>query len=161
MSTSTTAIAAPAEVDARVARFTATVTAAVRATALAVATVNPRVAAAILAAQAVIFGIGALWGPLQHPYGLAFSRLIAPRLGPAVKRDAVAQLRFAQMLGFFFCAIGSAGFALGAPTVGWISAGFALFAAVMRAAFGICLGKGPYMVVCRLRGEVPACCQNK
>jgi hypothetical protein len=31
----------------------------------------------------------------------------------------------------------------------------------MRAAFGICLGKGPYMLVCRLRGEVPACCQNK
>ena len=161
MSTSTTATSAPAEVDARAPRFTATVTAAVLATALAVATVNPRAAAAILAAQAVIFGIGALWGPLQHPYGLAFSRLIAPRLGPAAKRDPVAQLRFAQMLGFFFCAIGAAGFALGAPPVGWISAGFALFAAIMRAAFGICLGRGPYMLLCRLRGEVPACCQNK
>lgn len=161
MSTFTTAPAGPAEVDARAPRFTATVTALVLATALAVATVNPRAAAAILAAQAVIFGIGALWGPLRHPYGLAFSRLIAPRLGPVAKRDAVAQLRFAQMLGFFFCTVAAAGFALGAPVVGWISAGFALFAAVMRAAFGICLGKGPYMLVCRLRGEVPACCQNK
>ena len=27
--------------------------------------------------------------------------------------------------------------------------------------FVICLGKGTYMLVCRLRGEVPACCQNK
>ncbi len=161
MSTSTAATAAPAEIDARVSRFTATVTAAVLATALTVATVNPLLAAAILAVQAVIFGIGALGGPLQHPYGRAFDGLIAPRLGPAAKLDAVAQLRFAQMLGFFFCTIAAAGFALGAPVAGWISAGFALFAAVMRAVFGICLGKGPYMLVCRLRGEVPACCQNK
>ncbi|MDA0249541.1 MAG: DUF4395 domain-containing protein [Actinomycetota bacterium] len=161
MSTSTTAPAAPAEIDARVSRFTATVTAAVLATALAVATVNPPVAAAILAVQAVIFGIGAVRGPLQHPYGRAFDSLIAPRLGPAAKLDAVAQVRFAQMLGFFFCVVGATGFALGAPMIGWISAGFALIAAVMRAVFGICLGKGPYMLVCRLRGEVPACCQNK
>lgn len=161
MSISTTAMSAPAEVDARAPRFTASVTAVVLATALAVATVNSRAAAAILAVQAVIFGIGALWGPLRHPYGRAFHSLIAPRLGPAAKLDAVAQLRFAQMLGFFFCVIGAAGFALGAPMVGWISAGFALFAAVMRSVFGICLGKGPYMLVCRLRGEVPACCQNK
>ena len=38
---------------------------------------------------------------------------------------------------------------------------FALFAALMRAVFGICLSRGPYMLVCRMQGKVPACCQNK
>ena len=90
-----------------------------------------------------------------------FSAVIAPRLGPVTKRDYVAQLRFSMLLGVCFCVIGAIGFALGAPLVGLIAAGFALFAALMRAAFGICLGRGPYMVVSRLRGEVPACCQNK
>ena len=60
----------PAEVDARLPRFMATFSAAVLATALAVSAVNPRVAAAILAAQAIVFAIGALWGPLRNPYGL-------------------------------------------------------------------------------------------
>ena len=161
MTTSTTPTTAPAEIDARIPRFTATINAAVVATALAVSTVSPVAAALILAAQAVVFAVGAVGGPQRHPYGAFFSAVIAPRLGPVTKRDYVAQLRFSMLLGVCFCVIGAIGFALGAPLVGLIAAGFALFAALMRAAFGICLGRGPYMVVSRLRGEVPVCCQNK
>jgi len=161
MPTSTTASTAPAEVDARITRFTAGVTAVVVAGGLAVANVNPPVGAAILAAQAVISGIGAHWGPPRHPYGRIFTSVLAPRLGPVTKRDAVAQVRFAQMLGVVFCGVGAAGFALGAPEAGGLSAGLALLAALVRATFGICLSRGPYMLVCRLRGEVPACCRNK
>jgi hypothetical protein len=161
MSVITTPTNAPAEVDARIPRFTATVTAAVIGTALAVSTVSPVAAVVILFAQAAVFAIGAAWGPQRHPYATFFSAVIAPRLGPVTKRDYVAQFRFSMLLGVCFCVIGAVGFALGAPLVGLIAAGFALFAALMRAAFGICLGRGPYMVVSRLRGEVPACCQNK
>ena len=157
----TTAPVAPAAVDARVPRFTATVTAAVLATALAVSAVSPRAAAIILAVQAVIFAIGAALGPLRHPYGAMFTSLIAPRLAPATASEPVAQLRFAQLLGVIFSVTAAIGFALGAPAVGITAAGFALFAATMRSAFGICLSKRPYMLVSRLRGQVPACCQNK
>ena len=48
-----------------------------------------------------------------------------------------------------------AGFALGAPLVGLIATGFALFAAFLNAAFGICLGCQIYPLVARFR-RVPA-----
>ena len=64
-------------------------------------------------------------------------------------------------MGFVLCTVGVGGFALGVPVVGLAATGFALLAALMRAVFGICLSRGPYMLVCRMRGKVPACCQNK
>jgi hypothetical protein len=161
MSVNTTVAAGPVEVDARGPRFTATVTATVLAMVLVLSNVNVRAATVLLAAQALVFAVGALWGPARHPYALIFRRLIAPRLGPVTKRDPVEQLRFAQLMGFIFCSLGVAGFALGFPVVGVIATGFALFAALMRAVFGICLSRRPYMLVSRLRGNVPACCQNK
>lgn len=160
MATGTSTVA-PVQVDARIPRFTATVTATVLTIALAVSRVSPVAAAAILLAQGAVFAVGAIGGPHRHPYGAFFASVIAPRLGPATKQDYVAQLRFSMLLGLCFCVVGATGFALGAPVVGTIAAGFALFAALMRAVFGICLGRGPYMLVTRLRGEVPACCQNK
>lgn len=161
MSVNATVAAGPVEVDARGPRFTATVTATVLAMVLVLSSVNVRAATVLLAAQALVFAVGALWGPARHPYALIFRRLIAPRLGPVTKRDPVEQLRFAQLMGFIFSTVGVAGFALGFPVVGVIATGFALFAALMRAVFGICLSRRHYMLVSRLRGNVPACCQNK
>lgn len=161
MSVKITTRPAPETVDARGPRFTATVTATVLALVFALSRIDVRAAAILLAAQALVFAVGAVWGPARHPYGLIFRRLIAPRLGTAAKRDPVAQLRFAQLMGFIFSAVGVTGFALGSPVVGLAATGVALFAALMRAVFGICLNRGLYMLVCRLRGEVPACCQNK
>lgn len=161
MSVNTTVTVTSDKVDARGPRFTATVTATVLALVLLLVNVNLPAATGLLAAQALVFAIGAVWGPARHPYGMTFRRFIAPKLGPATKRDPVEQLRFAQMMGFIFCTIGLGGFALGAPVVGLVAVGFALFAALMRAVFGICLSRGPYMLVCRMRGQVPACCQNK
>ena len=93
----------------------------------------------MLAAQAVVFAVGAALGPARHPYGLLYRRFIAPRRGPVTKTEAVEQIRFAQLMGFIFCTVGVAGFVLKAPTVALIATGFALFAALMRAVFGICL----------------------
>lgn len=152
---------APAEVDARGPRFTATVTAAVLASVLIISAFRVPAAMVLLAAQAAVFGSGAIWGPARHPYGLTFGKLIAPRLGAVTKRDPVEQLRFAQLMGFILCSVGLAGFAFGAPSVGVAATGFALFAALMRAVFGICISRGPYMLISKMRGKVPACCQNK
>lgn len=66
--------------------------------------------------------------------------MIAPRRGPTVEREPVPPLKFAQLVGLVFAIVGTAGFALGAPLIGLVATGFALFAAFLNAAFGICLG---------------------
>jgi hypothetical protein len=141
---------ATAQVDVRGPRFTAWVTTAVLVLALVVSAVSPIGAAIILAAQAVVFAVGATRGPRQHPYGLVFATLIAPRLTPVTEREPVPPVKFAQLVGFVFAVIGVIGFATALPVVGLIATGFALAAAFLNAAFGICLGCQLYPIVTRL-----------
>ena len=82
----------------------------------------------------------ALRGPRRHPYGKLFATLVAPRLGPVTEREPAQPLRFAQFIGLLFAIAGVTGFAFGAPLIGVIAAAFALTAAFLNAAFGICLG---------------------
>jgi len=138
------------QVDVRGPRFTAWITTAVLVAVLLIAGFSPVAAAILLAAQAVVFAVGATLGPRRHPYGLLFARLVAPRLGPVTEREPVAPLRFAQLVGLVFAVVGVAGFAF-APTVGLIATAFALAAAFLNAAFGICLGCQLYPLVVRLR----------
>ena len=63
-------------------------------------------------------------------------------------------LRFAQLVGLAFALAGVAGFAFGAPLVGVVACAFALAAAFLNAAFGICLGCQIYPLVARLRRTV-------
>jgi hypothetical protein len=107
-------------------------------------------AAAVLAGQAVVFALGAWYGPRRHPYGLVFARLIAPRLAPTTEREPVAPLKFAQLIGLVFALVGVAGF-LTVPAVGLVATVFALAATFLNAAFGICLGCQLYPLVARLR----------
>ncbi|KAA0117032.1 DUF4395 domain-containing protein [Mycolicibacterium sp. P9-22] len=143
------------QVDVRGPRFVAWVTTAVLIVTLLVSTVSVPAAAVVLGVQTVVFAVGAALGPRRHPYGRVFAVLIAPRLGPVTEREPVAPLKFAQLVGFVFAAVGTAGFALGVPLVGLIATGFALFAAFLNAAFGICLGCQIYPLVARFR-RVPA-----
>ncbi|WP_077079164.1 DUF4395 domain-containing protein [Mycobacterium numidiamassiliense] len=142
-------------VDVRGPRFAAWVTTAVLLIALLVSAVSPLAAAAILAVQAVIFAIGAVGGPRRHPYGKLFAALVAPRLGPVKEREPVPPLKFAQLVGLIFAVAAVAGFALGVPLAGVIATAFALVAAFLNAAFGICLGCQLYPLVNRFR-HVPA-----
>ena len=142
-------------VDVRGPRFAAWVTTAVLLIALIVSAVSPQAAAIVLALQAVIFAIGALGGPRRHPYGRIFATLVAPRLGPVTEREPVPPLKFAQLVGFIFAVTAVAGFALAVPLVGVIATAFALVAAFLNAAFGICLGCQLYPLVARFR-HVPA-----
>jgi hypothetical protein len=140
-----------AQVDVRGPRFTAWVTTAVLVLALVVSAVSPVAAGVILGAQAVVFSIGAALGPRSHPYGQVFAKLIAPRLSPVTEREPVPPLKFAQLVGFVFAIVGTVGFATGVPVLGSIATGFALVAAFLNAAFGICLGCQIYPLVVRLR----------
>lgn len=139
------------QVDVRGPRFAAWITTGVLLAVLIASAVNTAVAAAILGIQALVFAIGALRGPRQHPYGTLFARLVAPRLGPVSEREPVQPLRFAQFVGLVFAVVGFIGFVAGAPLVGIVATAFALGAAFLNAAFGICLGCQIYPLVSRLR----------
>ena len=150
MSTNTNT-AAPDQVDVRGPRFAAWVTTVVIVATLVVAGISYASAAVILGLQAVVFAIGAWRGPRQHPYGLIFKRLAAPRLGPVTEKEPVPPLKFAQLVGFVFAVVGVIGFASGTPLLGLVATGFALVAAFLNAAFGICLGCQIYPLVVRFR----------
>ncbi|QCQ89817.1 DUF4395 domain-containing protein [Rhodococcus sp. SGAir0479] len=140
------------QVDVRGPRFAAWITTAVLVVVLLVSTFSTVAAGLLLAAQAVVFAIGAAAGPRRSPYGRVFARLVAPRLGPTVEREPVAPLRFAQLVGLVFAVVGTVAFLAGAGLIGGIATGFALFAALLNAAFGICLGCQLYPLVARMRG---------
>ena len=141
----------PDQVDVRGPRFAAWVTTAVLVAVLLVSAVSPLAAAIVLGLQAVVFAIGAAAGPRQHPYGRVFATAVAPRLAPVTEREPVAPLKFAQLVGLVFAVVGAAGFAAHAPLVGVIATAFALVAAFLNAAFGICLGCQLYPLVARFR----------
>lgn len=147
------------QVDVRGPRFVAWVTTGVLIVTLLVSAISTPAAAVILGLQAVVFAIGAALGPRQHPYGRVFAALIAPRLAPATEKEPVPPLKFAQLVGFVFAVVGAAGFAAGLGTLGIVATAFALFAAFLNAAFGICLGCQIYPFVARLRRATPATSQ--
>jgi hypothetical protein len=148
MSTTTTVVS---RLDIRGPRFVAWVTTGVLVLILLLAAFAPIAATVLVAAQTLVFALGAWLGPRRHPYGLIYARFVAPRLDPVTETEPTAPLRFAQLLGFVFAAVSLLGFLLGSTAVGALFAGFALFAAFLNAAFGICLGCKIYPLVTRLR----------
>ena len=143
------------QVDVRGPRFAAWISTAVLVLTLAVSAASTTAAAIILSAQAVVFAVSAWRGPRNSPYGLLFRMFVAPRLGPVTEREPVPPLKFAQLVGLIFAVVGVVGFAAAIPLLGVVATAFALFAAFLNAAFGICLGCQLYPLVARLR-RVPA-----
>jgi hypothetical protein len=143
------------QVDVRGPRFAAWVTTAVLIVVLLVSPISVPAAAVILGLQAAVFAVGATLGPRRHPYGRLFATFVAPRLGPVTEKEPVPPLKFAQLVGFVFAAVGTAGFAAGFDALGLVATAFALFAAFLNAAFGICLGCQLYPFVARLRRATP------
>jgi hypothetical protein len=141
----------PQQVDVRGPRFTAWVTTVVIVATLMTSAFSNVAAAVILGLQAVVFAIGAAGGPRRHPYGRLFATFVAPRLGPVTDREPVPPLKFAQFVGLLFAVVGAAGFAFGLPALGLVATAFALVAAFLNAAFGICLGCQLYPLVTRFR----------
>jgi Domain of unknown function (DUF4395) len=139
------------QVDVRGPRFAAWITTAVLVVTLAFSSFSTSAAAVILAAQAVVFALSAVRGPRRSPYGLLFAKLVAPRLGPVTEREPVPPLKFAQLVGLIFVLVGVVGFGAAVPLLGIVATAFALFAAFLNAAFGICLGCQLYPLIARLR----------
>jgi len=132
-------------IDARGPRFSAAITAAVLATALATNNLW------VVIAQAIVFAIGAFRGPQFTPYALIFKSIVKPRLKSAVITEDVRPPQFAQSVGLLFALTAIAGSVLGIPVIFTIAISFALAAAFLNAAFNYCLGCEMYVVLLRLR----------
>lgn len=126
------------KVDPRGPRFGAAITSTVLAVILL--TAPSPLATALLILQTVVFGLGAFAGLQFHPYGWIFRTFVRPRLAAPTELEDSAPLRFAQLVGFLFAAVGLVGTIAGADTVALVAVGFALGAAFLNAAFNICLG---------------------
>ncbi|MGH3490165.1 MAG: DUF4395 domain-containing protein [Actinopolymorphaceae bacterium] len=126
--------------DPRGLRFAAAVTAVVLAVVLVLE--SP----VLLALQAVVFAVGAVFGLRRSPYGLVFARLVRPRLGPPADLESEPPPRFAQGVGLAFAVVGLIGYLSGATTLGAVATGLALIAAFLNAAFGLCLGCEAYLL---------------
>ncbi len=141
-------------VDVRGPRFAAWITTAALVAVLIISGFNSTAAAVVLSVQAAVFAVGALSGPRQHPYAVVFARVVRPRLAPPTAWEPAAPLQFAQFVGLVFAVAGIVGFAAGpgaGTSVGQIATASALVAALLNAAFGICLGCRLYPLVARLR----------
>jgi len=122
-------------VDPRRLRFAAWITTAVLAVVLV--TGSPW----LLAVQAVVFALGARGA---NPY----ARLYRPRTPPVELEDAKPP-RFAQLVGLVFAVAGLILFAVGATTAALLATAAALSAALLNAAFGLCLGCELYLLIKR------------
>jgi uncharacterized protein DUF4395 len=104
----------------------------------------------LLAAQAVVFVIGVAFGLRSAPYGLIYQAVVRPRVGPPKELEPEAPPRFAQGVGAAFALAGVVGYAVGIPALGMTATAFALVAAFLNAAFGLCLGCEAYLLIRRL-----------
>ena len=100
------------EIDPRGPRVAALITTVVLAAVLITGSVW------LLAAQALVFAAGAVFGLRYSPYGLLYRRLIRPRLGPPSELEPEAPPRFAQAVGLVFAVVGVAGYAAGLTWLG-------------------------------------------
>ena len=132
------------KVDPRGQRFSAALSAAV----LAVVIVTG--SGWLLAAQAAVFGIGAVLGLSYAPYGLIYRWLVRPRLGPPREMEDAAGPRFSQGVGLVISIIGVIGYATGLTPLGMAAAALAFVAAFLNAAFGLCLGCEMYVLIRRI-----------
>ena len=135
------------EIDPRAPRFAALITTLVLAVVLVTGSVW------LLAAQAVVFAVGAVFGLRYSPYGLLYRKLVRPRLGPPAELEPEAPPRFAQAVGLAFAGAGVAGYAAGLAWLGMAATAAALAAAFLNAAFALCLGCEMYVLVRRVRPD--------
>ena len=133
------------EIDPRGPRFAALITTVVLAAVLITGS------AWLLAAQALVFAAGSVFGLRYSPYGLLYRRLVRPRLGPPSELEPEAPPRFAQAVGLVFAVAGVAGYAAGVTWLGVAATAAALVAAFLNGVFGFCLGCEMYLLIRRIR----------
>lgn len=145
---SSTPSSAPAGIDPRGPQFAAGLTALVLAAVLLLAP-HP-VAVALLAAQVVLFAVGAALGVQRTPHAWLFRTLVRPRLSPPAELEDPTPPRFAQAVGLAFAVVGLVALVAGATVVGQVAVGFALVAALLNAVFAFCLGCEAFLLYKRI-----------
>jgi hypothetical protein len=133
------------QIDPRGPRFAATLTTVVLAIALVTGS------GWVLAAQALVFAVGAVRGIQFTPYAVLLRRFVRPRLSPPTELEDARPPRFAQSVGLGFAAVGVAAALAGWTPLFLVATGFALGAAFLNAAFGFCLGCEVYLLIRRAR----------
>ena len=126
-------------IDPRGPRFAAWVTTAVLVIVLVTASTL------LLAAQAIVFAVGAFAGLQLHPYGLIYRTFVAPGLAHPLSGRTPVPVRFAQGVGLAFTIVGTNGYATGLTALALTVTALALGAAFLNAAFGLCLGCEIYL----------------
>jgi Domain of unknown function (DUF4395) len=132
------------EIDPRGPRFGALITMVVFALVLITGSVW------LLAAQALVFAVAAVFGMGSAPYGLIYRWLVRPRLGPPRELEPEAPPRFAQTTGLVISLIGIIGYATGLTSLGMAAASAGLLAAFLNGVFGLCLGCEMYLLIRRI-----------
>ncbi|MCV2396286.1 DUF4395 domain-containing protein [Actinotalea sp. M2MS4P-6] len=106
---------------------------------------------ALLGLVVLLFASGVLLGPARSVLGVAYRRLVAPRLRPTTEREDPRPPRFAQVVGLLVAGTGLALALLGVPGALVVATALAFVAAFLNAAFGVCLGCELYLIGLRLR----------
>jgi hypothetical protein len=132
------------DIDPRGPRFGALITTAVFVAVLITGS------AWLLAAQALVFAAGTIFGLKYAPYGLIYRYLVRPRLDPPKELEAEAPPRFAQGVGLVTAVVGVVGYASGVTGLGIAATALGLVAAFLNGAFGICLGCELYLFIRRI-----------
>ncbi len=105
----------------------------------------------LVLAQAIVFALPAALGMRWSPYGALFRVAVRPHLGPPTETEDAAPVRFSQTVGLVFTVVAAAGYLGGVTALGIVATAFALLAAFLNAAFGLCLGCEVYGLVARFR----------
>ena len=141
----------PTQVDPRGLRVNAAITAAVLALVLVVP--SEPVRTALLGVQVAVFAIAAFVSLSASPWSVVFAKVVRPRIGPPAELEDARPPRFAQLVGLVFTTVALVALLAGATTVALVATAFALVAALLNAAVGLCLGCELYLV---LRRSAPA-----
>lgn len=128
---------ASTQVDPRGLRVAAGITAVVVALVLVLPSPAREI---VLALQVAVFATAAFIGLDRSPYSVFFRKIVRPRIGAPAELEDSRPPRFAQLVGFTFTAVALVAFLAGATTVGLVATAFALIAALLNAAIGLCLG---------------------
>jgi len=143
----------PAGIDPRGPRFGATITNVLSVIifflALDEGKINQSAAYLLLVFAAVIFAIGAFFGPSSHPYSWLYKKLVRPRLAAPKELEDPRPPQFAQAVGLFVAGVGII-LQLVGVRYGVAIAAAALFAATtLQAYFAYCLGCQIYLALKR------------
>ncbi|KZM76828.1 DUF4395 domain-containing protein [Cellulosimicrobium sp. I38E] len=140
--------AAPAGIDPRGPRAGAGITALLLAVVILLWT-SPA-ALVLLAVVAASFLVGAVRGAQGTWQAWVYRVVVLPRIGPTAEREDPRPPRFAQAVGLVITGAGVVLGLLGVDGAVPVAAALALVAAVLNAAFGLCLGCELYLLLRRV-----------